>query len=455
MRILNRNYQNGIKTVITQAVWDEFTSGSSKNKLNNEQDAYQKVPLIFRAVRLRCDSLSNVPYNIYDNETLVESKEWVFQDSIPFQEWLWKAEASLLLRGAAFSVRLLNENNFEQGLQYLNPFTVQMKIGEDGKMFFEQNIDGKHYPIGRQFWTQDEMIYLREYSPVADLGFGTSATSVSLENSKMQNYLTRFSSVFFENGAMPITMIIPEGKIDEPERQRAENMFRRAMQGLQNAFRVFITKGGKTEIKTLTPDMESLAIPALDKHSIQNICWAFDTPESILTTNASNYAEKEIDYRLFLSKTIVPRALFFQTQINKVLSDYGQRIEFVPEEMAELQSDESERASSLKSLTDSGVPLEAALDILGYDLSEDAKRIIKEKLNQQPVPAIVSTPQEQIKSDLKKWETKSIKRLKESGYSQIDFTSDNISVKTYSEIYQGLSGLKTQQEIKNLFQRYL
>jgi len=459
--------RNGVKTIIS-IPWtvDQLQYGQNKSeKVKSEDDAFAKVPLVFRAVNVRCNTLSRVPYKLFNlNDKEVEA--YPYEQQLPFQELLWKCEAALLLRGATFVVRLADAGGTEIGLQWLNPFTMRVKpIRDTTRIGFQQYVNGNTYPKNEPYyWTEDEMFYLRQFSASDDIGFGTAAASVSLGSARLQHYLTFFASQFFENGAMPVTMLSLPENTQTAERERTENFFRKAIQGVRNAFKVFAFSGDiKAEI--LTPKFSELNIPGLKEHAIDDVAWAFDIPKTILTADSANYATAEQEMESFLKNTIVPRCTFFAHQFNtKLLIDYGMKIKFFPQELPEMQEDEAKRSVAFRNYVLSGMRPQIAGAVLGIDIPEEYQEEWKQKPTPiekrgfiEPQTNIPATEQsdsgegQKMVLDLSRWQKKSLKRVAEGKPAQVEFQSDFIPMEIKAGVTALLAEAKSDAEVKHIF----
>jgi HK97 family phage portal protein len=451
------NTRQALKTQIVPTwLMDEMVNGGQqKSNISNEQDSYNKVPIIYRAVRLRCNALSRIPVYMYqgDSEEPMEEEEYPYPE-LPLNKHLWLAEAALLLKGASYT--LVGKNTFgtDSGeLFFLDPFTVNAVV-KNSELSFEQQVESK-----RRIYSKDEILYWQEYDPTNSQSAGVSAGGVSLGSAQLRHYLGRFSSTFFEKGAMPVTMLsLPVGT-QTPERERVEDFFKRAIHGIKNAFRV-VAVSGEVKPTILTPSMNTLAVPELGAYTREDIAYAFDIPETVLSSKAASYATASSDYRSFLEQTIVPRCYYFEEQFNKYLKEQGYRVEFAPDEMTEMQEDESARASAFKTYVDAGMTPELAAEILGVDIPESFTGE-KWKKEQAPPPPMIVQPKDEPKEkpkdedmadeDMKKWEKKAIHRLKEGKSAQVSFESDRLpeSIKTLA--YNALALAKSESDIKAIF----
>lgn len=378
-----------VKTLLS-VPWDTLdaiSGGNKQNKVSNEQDAFSKVPIIYRAVGLRCNALVNVPlyvHNLSDNPI----DAYPFEESIPLNELLWKMEASYLLAGAVYVLQIANDEGLKSGLQVINPFTMRVKK-ENGELKFWQEVDGNRYPTDNGYWTEEEMIYLRAYNPSDDIGAGISACAVSLVDAQLSSYLTKYSAQYFEGGGIPITMLSMPNGIQQAERERVESWFKQKIAGIKNAVARVLALSGDTKVTMLTQEFQSLAIDQLDAHVVNNVAYSFDIPKTVLTADSANFATAQTEYKSFISDTIAPRCKFYEAKLNKFLKDFQCKIVFKIQELSIMQENEVERSGALKNLVDSGMPINMALAVLGYDIPETIDEVIQEK-PEEPSPPLES-----------------------------------------------------------------
>src|SRR5512146_982008 len=109
---MKRELKTGVILDIPWAHDADYEGRGGISHIDNEADAYTKVPLIFRAIRLRCNSLVRVRCYVYSGETLIESG-YEFEEQLPLHDLLWLSEAAILLKG--FSPVLKLENGYGIG----------------------------------------------------------------------------------------------------------------------------------------------------------------------------------------------------------------------------------------------------------------------------------------------------------------------------------------------------
>lgn len=435
-------YTEQIKAITHIPGW-ALSEDENTDKIKTTQAAYKLVPLVYRSIRLRCDAISSVPIRVYNqSDTLVD---WPF--TLSPARFLRMTEAAKLLYGASFWLKLPNPYRPKQ-LDFINPFTMnQPKLLSDGSLQFSQTINGQVVAV----WKEEDIVYIRDFiNPEDDIGPGVSAAAVALADSGLLHYMSRFSSKFFESGAMPLTIVAIDGTIEETERKRVENFFKRNMTGISNAWRVLAMRmRGTMKPEVITPKISDMAMSDNYNQAARNIEYAFGIPEGMLRSE-SNRASAEEHRKSFWQDTVRPSGQGTEDEINEQLFEpMGLRCELAFEDLDVFQADEADRASSLLDLVNAGVPLAMAMEQLGYDLDDDQIAELS-----KPAPAPVSVPDDNTTSDadqdLAKWQKMAISRIR-AGKAIRDFTSDCIPDDLHAGITEALQDAKSEADVKRIF----
>jgi len=432
------------KTIVGVPGWVDRLQSSEK--ISGSADAYALVPLVFRAINIRAKALTAIPFHLYNGKKEVE---WSKIFATPFKSLLKKTEMSMLLKGAAYWEKIVNNGGSRLvGAQWLNPLTVNVKFEQrDGANGLEQNITFIQHVNGLKdrTFTAEQIAYFREFDLKSDVEPGVSAASVSIADSAFLHYMTTFASNFFETGAQPMTILGVAGNPQGDEMKKLEALFKRAAVGIKNAFGVHAMKADGINITKLTPDLNTLALPENRNQSVENVAWAFEIPITMLTDSA-NYATAVAQKRSFYEETICPRADDYAEEITRQFLPPGYRLEADPEEMSLFQTDEADRAGSLSQLTDAGVPLELAMEILGYKLDDEQLAKLKAaSIDTQPDNKPAQT--EPAQQDMNKFLRKALKHVGE----RVNFESDNIPQDVIDGITSQLESCKSEADVRALF----
>ena len=429
------------KTITNVPGWvDMLTSDGVPDSVGS---LYKYVPLLFRAVQLRCDALSSVPVAILKGEE--NEVDWPYPTKLGNLLWNW--EASNLLAGASYGEIVKNKSGYRKDVKYRNPFDMSVKY-DRGVYEFKQSSSGSTWsnePDAGKF----EMVYIREFDPTQDTNPGIGAGKAANIDAKLLYAISKFPEMYFEGGAMPVTLLGIDSN-DRNEIERIQNWFKRSATAIKNAFRVLGVRAGSITPVTLTPPLKDLAFTELNEIAKDNISMAFGIKQTLLDSEAANYATAQEDRLAFYEDTIKPRARIFEDALNEqLLARDGLRIEFRFNEMDIFQKDENDRADLLNKLVDAGLPVEVALQLAGYKLTDEQAAMLDshqeqldERRDSEPV-----TPQV---SELRKWQKMAEKRVKE-GKELREFKSDIIEPALHGAITGALESVNTVEEIKHVF----
>lgn len=460
------------------------SSGYYQREIRGTDSAFFRVPLIFRAIRFRCNALSKVPLYVYDANDNELEDGYIFEDMLPLtggeESLIWRSEASILLKGFSPVLKLKNRYRYGKGLQWLNPFSIKITLTDGEYHIWQEVANGQRFP-SKGYWTLDDFVWLKSFNPIDDLGPGTAAADVAMRNSQASYSTDDFLSNFFTADAIPVTIITSKtggkGEVKRLEELLADkfNKMKRA------AARILGIQGEDVKIERLTANLKDFAFDNIDNHIEKQIAYAFDIPKSVLAADETGYSNgQRLSYKSFISDTIVPRCMFYEYHLNKYLQEYadGQYIKFAPEELPEMQEDEVQRADALTKYVNAGFDLMSAIDTLGIELSEETKtkleaaqKLKEERAANPPQPPVQQQPTQiqaqqpptqsaegkgyqegdATKLALDKWFRKAISNYKSGRAPTVEFESNYIPNEMKSDILIGLKNAKTEEEIRELF----
>lgn len=433
------------KTITNVPGWVEMLT--SDGVPDSVATLYKRVPILFRALQLRCDALSSVPFAIMKGaETEVA---WPYPTKLG--DLLWKWESSLLLSGAAFGEIISNKNGIKKDVRYRNPFDMNTEYA-DGVLNFRQNSSGATWRNDLRAGTY-EMLYAAEYDPTQDVLPGISPAIAATIDAKLLYAISKFPEMYFEGGAMPVTLLGIDTNV-QGEIDRMQSWFKKSATAIKNAFRVLGVRAGSITATTLTPPLSDLVFPELNSIAKENIAMAFGIRKTQLDSEAGNFAVAQEDRLSFYEDTIKPRARLFEDVLNtQLLARDGLRLEFRFNEMDIFQEDESDRADLLNKLTSSGLPIEVALDLAGYVLTDEQAAMLashQTQLDERADGDADTDPKDEQEAELRKWQKMAERRVKE-GKAIREFESSVIQPSLHGAISGALEGAKSVDAVKHVF----
>jgi HK97 family phage portal protein len=327
--------------------------------------------MLYRAVNLRADALSSVPFQLTRNG---EPVEWPWQMNLP--QLIKDTERSLLIFGAAYWLRVVKGRTLT-GFISLNAANTTWFFDQSKADIYEpyrgmtwsQTLNGRLYGP----WTMDEIVYFREPSFIEDVGPGLAPAAVALQHAQLSHYLTAFATAFFQGGAQPVTVMNLPEYTDTAEVERfSADINAKAGGGIMNAFKYLFLRSPDLKVTQLTPNIDTMQMPELSERTITAVAATLGVPRTMLEASAANYATADSDRQSFWRETIVPRLNMYEAVINsQLLNPLKYEFRFNPEMMDVFQTDEAARASSFLQYVQGGIPARSAAMLLGIDNLEE------------------------------------------------------------------------------------
>lgn len=435
-----------MKAIVSVPGWAEaLHDGGDGNKddITSPALAYAYVPLIYRALRIRCDALIRPRVLLFDKSG--DEVPWIFP--VDPKDLLWKTEASLLLEGWNFVEKIQTKaSRTTTDLKWVNPTTMDKVEYKSGKYTYRQKGN-------TAVWTPDSMVYMREFSITDDIQKGVSATNVALNDAALIRYMGRSVAKFFETGMMPITLLQIENLVDKDEKKRVENFFRRAASGIRNAFRV-LALGNTIDTKIISQPLKDMVIPEITIQAENAIAHAFGFNPALLMQDANRATATE--HRLALYQdTVEPRGDWLTEQFNRqVFEPLGYTMKLNFNELDLYQDDEKDKGAALVQITeaiskDPKAAFYTMVNILGYDLSEQQRRdyedIFLTQMDKEP------EENKALDADLDRWRRKSLNLIQKGDSPVCEFVSDHINTQMAMDIKSELEKCQTPDDVKMAF----
>lgn len=424
-------------------------------ELYDTLEAYEKVPMVYRAINLRADALGTVPFKLERNGQYVD---YPFATNMEYL--LQQTEKALLLFGHAYWLRVM-KGRLLTGFQFLQPQTMHVSFDDrkviNGDMttglVFTQRIGSKTFGP----WTTAEVVYFREPNFRDDIHGGTAPAEVALQSARLAYYLERFASAFFEHGAQPALVMSLDKSITPPEYERVKSTWQRYAENVSNAFKTFFFRGD-VNAQVISFPLKDMELISLSERTTTNIVTTFGVPRSMLEASAANYATADSDRQSFWRETVVPRLSLYERILNDaIFAPLKYHFEFHPDELEVMQTDEAARADSLVKLVQAGMSLEEAKYRLGYadvsaalGLPQTEGTEMPEEGEEQEQEELTELAMRRSK-DLLAYQRKAVKRLKEKGSASVSFTSDSLPAYMLDYLSVELGASKKKSDVVGLF----
>ena len=419
---------------------DAFTVLGGAVSSSSIDTLYRNVAWLRRGVDVRAEAIASMPFCIEDeagNE--IENEEGALEGghevlpNFSWAEFLNYIEGDLVLYGASYFMPVMGAYTKRVlGFKRLHPNTIQPQFNPYGDLLgFRRAVNSQN-----EFHSTDSIGYIWVQNRNGETGIGQSVARTALASAQMLYNMDAYGQYFFEKGAVNPTIVTIDGfeRLIEGEQQRIRSWFERTVMGIRNAFSI-LPLGTNSSVQQLGSGIGELAVPELTDAKRQDISTALGIPQSLLFSDATNYATARQDDLHFYDKTIQPECLFLQQKLNQQLFNkfnLPYRIEFEPERLTVYQQMQLERANVVKLLVGQDAMATGILTrdearlYLGYEpMSDDAEETpvsIQDKPEQSDG---MDTQHEKYLDDLATWQRFAIKRIKDGhNVKAINFNSD-------------------------------
>jgi len=388
--------------------------------------------------------------------------------------------ASLEIAGRCY---LFRERNIAmtKALYYCIPNSVTVKI-KDGKHeieYFERKVEGMNAPI-KYTEPEKDFVYFWLPDPYVEMGPANNyPAKAAMDACGVLLNMDIFASNFFEHGAMKVTLLTVTGQPAESERQKLADWWKRVAAGVKNAFGAQVISADAVKPVVLGEGIKELEGVTISQEKREDVAIALGIPMSILFANSANYATAQEDVLNFLNLTIIPLCQFIESILNEqIFEPLGLEWHFLPETLDAMQADEASRSMALQQLTSAGIPLLMAMDILGYEITEEQRKELeqavldKEKkadeLAKQMAEKPETTPAQEeegqveqtgqssqedttFKSELDKWRRKAINAMKKGKPANVTFDTTIIPASMCETIMTALGNATDEEGVKDAF----
>ena len=435
---------------LPEEAWQFIVGGDGKGP--DLRKYFKSVAWLNRAVKLRKNHVQSMPFKIYRGDTVVDDSG-DYQNKLMFlpdiKSTLGMIEQGLTLNGREYQFIQRNAilgRSVATGLRHMVASSIKPKITSEGLQWFERKlqiggaVERLEVEQVLYFWYPDDSVEIGEPHDWPALA--------ALQAAGILHAVGNFAQMFFERGAIKVTLLTTKGNVVEAERSRLKAWWDR-IRG--KAWATEIVNADAVEAVPIGEGLESLDNKEFTTEQREDISTALGVPHSMLFSNAANYATSVQDKMNFYEDTIIPEFDFIAGVFNEqLLEPLGYRLVGTPQEMAIFQEDEEDRSQAFSSYVSSGMRPSIAGEILGLELPDkveykdldekyDQEVKLKDKLVEAPLPQPGQAPpnnnrplsQGQPKPDnrtvdLEKWERKALKRIQRGYDPACSFESEHI-----------------------------
>jgi len=235
--------------------------------------------------------------------------------------------------------------------------------------------------------------------PMEGMGWGLSPVVPMAQTADVDNEITRYLKLFFQEGAMPAGMLtFDENWLLPEDVARIRERWKETYGGVSNwTDPVVMEKGGKWQQLSLSFDQ--MGFEALDGRNEARIAAPFGVPLILLETRSalsgSTFSNKQEARKMFWQDTMVPEMRLFESEYQYFLNPKdGSFVMFDRSNVPALQQNIPELVAAALQLWQMGEPRNRAYSIVGLPVQEldETGDVGYLPINVMPVLGVVAAP---------------------------------------------------------------
>lgn len=376
-------------TIDPAAMAGTFTVGNAHSKSSDQ--LFGSAAWYFACMVKRARALSGVPHSFYKR---TETPAGRLPFAMPSATLLYKTELDWLAHGSAYWLAISNRFGVVKKIRHVVAGAIELDHAPDdmGYRWYKRNIGSGQQAgnIGSQVFERQEsglyqlsigsgrsetlltLMPLHAPSHLVELGPGIAAGHVAGLDASVLAFVSEFLLEYFGGGGVSKTLIKSERNYGSGDTAKAK------------AFKTYINNILRSrpngEIQVLPSDLaiehlvrplKELSIPEISAEMRRTICAAFETPEPIVTGEATNRGDSDNVKKGWYDDTIGPESIMLCDAINQQLVNLtGYRLRFHPERMELYQQEEVQRATAYAGYVAAMVHPDTAAAMLGLDIPE-------------------------------------------------------------------------------------
>lgn len=358
---------NGTKSYkLTENGWLSMTSDDNSVALS-AYEAYKRVPWVRGAVDKLAQTAASVPIDIVVRGTVLENPEEAdFRLGIGWPGLIRAAVIDLAVYGSAYCYLQPNVAGRNPQPVRWSPAGVTTTFDTSGNAQIRRiNTQGIIDPASViDWWTGD---------PAVEVGGAVPLIMPALAAAETLRNLDSFTSRYFKGGAVKATLLKVAGSASQEEMDRLTSWWNNLMRGVSRAWKAIAIRSN-IEPVVIGGDIKDTSAPDLVMKAREDVAVAIGIPQTLLMSNAANYATANVDLAIFLTQHVIPLVENMTARVNRhpAYMSAGVRLVVHGERLEALQAWELEKASKLRELTGGQaiITTEEARKQLGYEIEE-------------------------------------------------------------------------------------
>ena len=439
----------GMKSIplsaMTPELWRSMTGGDAS--VGTPADYYRRVPWLYAGVNLIARSVASLPLRWTRGDDVIEDTTRLMPWLQSFGDLLDGLTGDLVLYGAAYVWLGRNARGNPTQLRRLLPSTITPKINAtDGLSHFERRVNGALSTL-----SLEDVVYIWLPNRAGEIGPGVAPAQAALSASGALAAIDSTAENLFSNGAVRPTIAFIDDNMPDAELERVQSTIQRKLSGVKSALG-FVAVSKKVEFATIGDPPDNLAMPELTATKREDVATALGVPQTLLFSQAANFATSQQDTLNFYDMTVIPHAMRQLSAFNSQLfSRYGIAVETAEDELELYQQMQGDQVQAL-----SVMHAQRVITVNEFRDRAGFPPLVEPEAAQPPEGETVTVealpePDTPARAELRAWQRYQLKRLG-SGKAARPFHSEHVPPVLAAALEGQLEGATDAGAIKAAFE---
>jgi hypothetical protein len=351
-------YQTSGNAVKSLDIDDVFGAGFAAS-LTGQQEVvprvyYAVVPFMRRATRIRCNAVAGVPVTLERNGKDISARPEFASLMNNLSQLIWKTEFALCLSPyGAYWRKSTNRAGLNPTPEWLLPHSCWPYITAEAGLEYIRYIHPWGVPRAGtvDMLPLEDVVYFwypsldRANWPGPCPGLAALAAASALANRDL------FVSNYFNRGAIKGVLLQVPTATNPEERTKLKTWWDQLFAGVKNAWRSIVISADVKPV-VIGEGLKETESDKLTAQYRQDVAAAFEVPESMLLSNAANYATAREERISFYEETVFPELDLILDAINtQWLRDaYDAELVAHPEQTEAAQDAQVQQATAITEL---------------------------------------------------------------------------------------------------------
>lgn len=454
LRMFSAGIGSAFKSIPISAFGTDLFSADTNGLNADPVYYYKRVPWLNRGTTIITNSMARLNWDFHTKQG-----EVIDVPPLPFS-WntarvMNAVAGDLTLYGVSYWLKGATNGGKVKELRRFHPSSVKPIYDVmAGLTHYERRVAAQKVD-----YAPDEIICIALPPRDVELGHDVPPARVALAAAGLLSIIDELATSRFANGAIDPMLIALEDQaspLSDAEIVQLRGWLQKTLSGVKNAFRIEPVRAALKAVQ-LGASLDKLAMSELTNAKREDVATALGVPQTLLFSNAANYATAQQDAIHLYELNITPMAMLIAGYFNdELFSDYGLELVPHPERLEVFQMMELQKSQGLSFARDRNIiSINEYREGIGFQKLDNPRYDVLEADNDAAVDAALAdyedAPDDAADEELRQWQRAFTKRLKAGKKMNRAFNAPSLNKALHAAIEGALENVMSIEHANAVF----